>query len=640
MSYRSFGAGPSDVATDPTGRIVGGAEFKVYSTMVGGQRITDLVDADGETPLPGIVTSATANDVEDPTDVGRIFFFAPDTYSLLYLDNGTGQRWAIMARDIGNILSTSLERSETAYTRSEEALDKANDAFDHVRADSKGIFKVTDYGAQATGIVDDAPAIQTAIDTAFSLGGGEVVFSPNADGGRTFLTLTPIILRDNVTLRGEGHPTITRKNPTGPYAVFISGSQVGRTGYGAGASNITMTGLTFRGDFQNSVDACALALHHSRNVFVQDCRFEEFSSKGHVIDLSGCENVTVRDCVFSGSNRDTGSHECIQVDVSSYSSVSAHVTGDAYDLLPTRNVLVTGCRFEPLTIGSTTYPCPQPFGSHAEYDQVWFENLAFTHNTIIDPPIEGTWLPGVLHFSCAKDVDVSHNTFRTTGATPVPATPIVSFVVAPRAFSSAADPNLPSSGYIDITPMKPTRISVQDNRFDGFTIARTARAALWFDGCDSLIVSGNHINGPTASPDGVIGVKNTVDAQVLSNNVRGTGARGIYASGTTTGRLVGNLLTGFTTPASSQNAGQVRFEEIAGGEASVVIETPNTAAYTTVTFNKPFSYRPMMAVARSSAAPNAAVTFTLNSVTATSARVYCIAPTTGTFYFIWQAVNP
>lgn len=639
MAYRSFGATPSDIATDNNGRVIAGAEFHVYSQMVGGQRVTDLRDADGTTPLPGVVTSATLADVDNATDVGRVFFYAPDSYTLLYLDSGSGQRWAIMARDMGDLISSSITKSDTALTQSSEAIDQSTAALEHVRGESKGIFKVIDYGAKATGAVDDAPAIQDAIDAAFALGGGEVVFSPNSNGGREFLTLTPILLRDNVTLRGEGHPVITRKNPTGPYSVFISGSQVGVTGYGAGASNITMTGLTFRGNFSTSVDACALALHHSRNVLVTDCRFEQFSSKGHVFDLAGCENITIRDCIFSGSNRDTGSHECIQVDVSAYSSTSAHVEGDAYDLLPTRNVLVDGCTFEPLKVGSTWYPCPQPIGSHAEYDQVWFENIVFTHNTITDPPIEGDWLPGVIHFSCVRDVEITHNTFRTTGTTPVPVTPIISFVVAARAFSAAADPNLPSSGYIDITPMKPTRVTVSGNRIVGFGGTRTARAALWFDGCDMLTVAENHIQGPVSTTDGVLVAKNGTDAQILGNTLRGTGARGIYAAGTTTGRVVGNLGSGFTKFSAAASSAPVRFEESQTGWVKIDIPSGSTTASAVVTFPRPFSKEPMVVAVRSATVAVNDVFIAASNVSETSITLNVRGPAGSHQYINWLATN-
>ena len=587
----------------------------------------------GEKGDPGEIPDLLVGNITDATPTGKNLMLAATegaARNALGLEAGATATNGALSE-----LENGVSNSPRVWTPANLANYTAAQA-----ASAKGyaVFRVTDYGATGNGTTDDSAAIQAAVDAASANGGGDVVFSSNPAGGNTFLTSTPVILRDDITIRGEGWPTIIRKNATGPYAVFISGSQTGQGGYGAGASNVTMRGLMFRGDYANGVDACAMGLHHSENILVDDCKFVEFSSEGHVFDLAGCRNVTIRDCVFSGSNRGTGSHECIQIDISAYSSTSAHIAGDFYDLTPTRGVRVTGCTFEPLKIGATWYPCPQPIGSHAEYDQVWFEDITFDGNTVIDPPVEGDWLPGVVHFSCIRDASVSNNTFRTTGNLPTPDTPVISFVTAPRAFSAEADPNLPSSGYIDITPMKPSLINVSGNRVEGFGSTRTSRAALWFSGCDILTVSNNHIRGARSGPNGAIGLVNSTASQVLNNTLTGSGDYGIYGGGTTSGRIVGNACYGYTR-ATAAASSAVRFEEIQVGESSVEVVTGGTAAYVTVNFPREFSIKPSISVVRSTAVPNGEITFSVNSVTTTSARVYCVSPNAGTYYFVWSAVT-
>lgn len=59
-------------------------------------------------------------------------------------------------------------------------------------------------GAVGDGVTDDGPAIQSAIDTVHTLGGGVVLL----DGAGTFRTEQTINLKSNVTLRGDGASTL------------------------------------------------------------------------------------------------------------------------------------------------------------------------------------------------------------------------------------------------------------------------------------------------------------------------------------------------------------------------------------------------------------------------------------------------
>jgi hypothetical protein len=66
------------------------------------------------------------------------------------------------------------------------------------------VYNALDYGADNTGATDSASAIQTAINEAATAGGG-TVFLPAG----TYRTNTSLILKDRVTLQGEGVPSRT-----------------------------------------------------------------------------------------------------------------------------------------------------------------------------------------------------------------------------------------------------------------------------------------------------------------------------------------------------------------------------------------------------------------------------------------------
>lgn len=115
MSMNVFGGGPADVTADSNGNISGGITLKVYTAALGGQRVTELYDLDGE-PLSGVVVSGTSGD-----DEGRVAFQASDNYQLLFLDAGYGMRWAVPAREAFSAAYTALSKSEEALSSAQEA---------------------------------------------------------------------------------------------------------------------------------------------------------------------------------------------------------------------------------------------------------------------------------------------------------------------------------------------------------------------------------------------------------------------------------------------------------------------------------------------------------------------------------------
>lgn len=108
MPYRVFGGAPSDVVSDSSGNILGGVHLKAYNLPTGGIQITDIRNAFDSVPSNLVVSDDTS------VNRGRIQFEAPDKYHVLYLDAGTGLRWAVPARDSFSAAMDAVEQSGKA----------------------------------------------------------------------------------------------------------------------------------------------------------------------------------------------------------------------------------------------------------------------------------------------------------------------------------------------------------------------------------------------------------------------------------------------------------------------------------------------------------------------------------------------
>ena len=260
---------------------------------------------------------------------------------------------------------------------------------------------------------DVAAGWQAAIDYARGpLGlGGTVRSSP-----KTYDLLTRVRLRPNVNLVGYG-TVLTKSSTATGYAFFYTGSD-GAKGYGSGDSNIAVRGIKFVGDFSNTTGRCAFALHHTDNFLAEDCVFEQMQAQGHVIDLGGCSNIRIRRCTFSGFNAAAGNFardEAIQADVSDAGAASAPDLPGSYDGLLTKDVTVEDCKFLPLKVGVTTYPAPNPFGSHSIQEGKTYDRMRFIRNYVLDPRVDTTSdYKGVIHFVAATNSQINDNIFQFT----------------------------------------------------------------------------------------------------------------------------------------------------------------------------------------------------------------------------------
>lgn len=115
MAYNTFGATPADVTNDAAGNVIGGRTFTVWTARTGGTQVTDTLNASGA-QTGGIVTSSTGG-----TETGRIRFQASDLYAVLFLDDGTGNRWAVLSVEAMQKVGPMLAAAQQASTDSANA---------------------------------------------------------------------------------------------------------------------------------------------------------------------------------------------------------------------------------------------------------------------------------------------------------------------------------------------------------------------------------------------------------------------------------------------------------------------------------------------------------------------------------------
>lgn len=316
------------------------------------------------------------------------------------------------------------------------------------------VVNVKDHGAKGDGISDDLVAFQSAMAEVGVRGGGTLLLPPG-----TYNISSVVSVTDNVTISGYG-ATITR----GFYGLSTRG-----TGYGAGPRNVSIRGLRFLGSFVGTQRVVGMQWHHAQNLTAEDCIFEQGTAWGHTFDLQGCDGVTIRNCVWLGFNPERSPHaEAIQCDVSALGGASMTETDAArYDGLPTRNVLVERCQFLPLTVDGTTYPCPNPIGSHGGVEGTFYDNITFRNNIVRHPTSEHAWYPGAIHFIGARGLKIHDNTFEGLPGTSGIAIALNDgrYVIHPSEVRLASP-----ATHVSDNPITPRSISIRGNTFVGWTV--------------------------------------------------------------------------------------------------------------------------------------------------------------------------
>ncbi|ADE43463.1 tail spike protein [Streptomyces phage phiSASD1] len=262
---------------------------------------------------------------------------------------------------------------------------------------------VTNYGADASGVVNSHSQIQLALNDARDRGGAWVLVPPG-----TYLL--------GATLRIYGNTRLTlmqgaefQRNHGG--TMLLNGDPGQAYGGYTGHSNIIVEGglWNMRGTTAGMTSsALCMAFGHATNLSVTDLEIRDVPGY-HGIEFNSTKHGTIRNCRFRGyvdpGGRDYS--EAVQLDLAKSSAVFGGF--GPYDNTPTEDVAVTGCYFGASgTAGTTAWP--RGIGSHSATIQRWHRRIR-----ISDCAFEGVLQYGVSAYNW-EDVTITGNTFVKCGS--------------------------------------------------------------------------------------------------------------------------------------------------------------------------------------------------------------------------------
>ncbi|MDR0902196.1 MAG: hypothetical protein LBM92_05440, partial [Opitutaceae bacterium] len=304
----------------------------------------------------------------------------------------------------------------------------ASDAFGHTAAvdaviSAKGKFtvKVTKntggfidaqlhHGAKGDGVADDTAAIQDALDAAKP--GGTVYLGPG------IYKASILVMREGVTLEMFTTMTDAKKGFTSELAVaarsgaitVLSGPRIRNNGHNLpgrdGSSHFTIRGGLI--DVLNAGRA-PLILGTADGVLVENVIFKDIKGN-HVIQVTGCSNTTIRNCMFAGYTvGDVFTREMVQVEVSTPGATgappNAPLTYDAGEFNFSKNIEISGCYF------GKSDKCGAPLiaiGHHSRNGAATVTGFRIVNNVFDEV------LYSAIRYCNIVDTQISGNTFVST----------------------------------------------------------------------------------------------------------------------------------------------------------------------------------------------------------------------------------
>ena len=264
-----------------------------------------------------------------------------------------------------------------------------------------------------TNLPDQSSKLQSLIDSTSKKGGGTIFIHPG------FYNIKVITMREGVTLKmysgftdaSEGYTDeLAEKVKNGEVTVLILArilntkmKEFGRNG----SSNFTVSGGVIDNDHSTQ---STLLFGLSKGITIENMIFKDIKNN-HVIQVTGCEDVTIRNCIFAGFEwGDTFTRETIQIEQShpgahSGDHANAPVRFDYGEIYGCKNITIDSCYFGP----SDELPGAHiAIGHHGTAHEAVADNFKITNN-VFDRPTYAA-----IRFASITNVEITGNTFIAT----------------------------------------------------------------------------------------------------------------------------------------------------------------------------------------------------------------------------------
>lgn len=412
------------------------------------------------------------------------------------------------------------------------------------------MYDVVAYGAVGDGVTDDRPAIQAALNAAYTAGGGTVFFPPgltyfigsqtNPGTGCLFIKRNTRILAYGATiLRGQDEQLLTN----------YDGVTTTHTAY-SGHSDIVIEGGTWDayggnvdGRFQSQKNTMAFA--HAERLRFRDMRIKD-TTKAHAIEVNSLRNVRIDNCVFEGFWH-SGTRffsEAVQIDGA---NGSGGLGAPPYDHTTCQDIEMVGCTMRAsfangpfgnligghsAYVGQNNHRDIRIIGNHVESTLNYgIRVLSWDTVTIVGNTIRGTYISGA-----RAAISVEVHTTDTQYSTRINIADNVIFQSgsAEKAYGAI---HVEGTSAEQIGQVRIANNTIRDHK---------GKAGIYVEYADRAQIIGNSVSGGIKA-DGVnefngIYVQNATDIQYLGNLVTSSDGYGIYHLSGHRAHAMGNRL--------------------------------------------------------------------------------------------------